>query len=99
MTKFDFYQEVEILPNCPYAEYIGKKGVIMGISEEDGIIYSYAVSLLDGDYEVSLLDGDYEVSLLDGDYEVSLLDGETGLCFSPDCLKPTGKQFKRENFY
>ncbi|AJA45956.1 Imm31 family immunity protein [Frischella perrara] len=90
MTKFDFYQEVEILPNCPYAEYIGKKGVIMGISEEDGIIYSYAVSLLDGDYEVSLLDGDYEVSLL---------DGETGLCFSPDCLKPTGKQFKRENFY
>jgi len=90
MTKFEFYQEVEILPNCPYAEYIGKKGVIMGISEEDGIIYSYAVSLLDGDYEVSLLDGDYEVSLL---------DGETGLCFSPDCLKPTGKQFKRENFY
>ena len=90
MTKFDFYQEVEILPNCPYAEYIGKKGVIMGISEEDGIIYSYAVSLLDGDYEVSLLDGDYEVSLL---------DGETGLCFSPDCLKPTGKQFKREDFY
>ena len=81
MTKFDFYQEVEILPNCPYAEYIGKKGVIMGISEEDGIIYSYAVSLLDGDYEVSLL------------------DGETGLCFSPDCLKPTGKQFRRENFY
>ena len=90
MTKFEFYQEVEILPNCLYAEYIGKKGVIMGISEEDGIIYSYAVSLLDGDYEVSLLDGDYEVSLL---------DGETGLCFSPDCLKPTGKQFKRENFY
>ena len=72
MTKFDFYQEVEILPNCPYAEYIGKKGVIMGISEEDGIIYSYAVSLL---------------------------DGESGLCFSPDCLKPTGKQFKREDFY
>ena len=90
MTKFDFFQEVEILPNCPYAEYIGKKGVIMGIGEEDGVIYSYAVSLLDGDYEVSLLDGDYEVSLL---------DGETGLCFSPDCLKPTGKQFKRENFY
>ena len=72
MTKFEFYQEVEILPNCLYAEYIGKKGVIMGISEEDGIIYSYAVSLL---------------------------DGESGLCFSPDCLKPTGKQFKREDFY
>ena len=72
MTKFDFYQEVEILPNCPYAEYIGKKGVIMGIGEEDGVIYSYAVSLL---------------------------DGESGLCFSPDCLKPTGKQFKREDFY
>ena len=72
MTKFEFYQEVEILPNCLYAEYIGKKGVIMGIGEEDGVIYSYAVSLL---------------------------DGESGLCFSPDCLKPTGKQFKRENFY
>jgi len=72
MSKFEFYQEVEILPNCLYAEYIGKKGVIMGIGEEDGVIYSYAVSLL---------------------------DGESGLCFSPDCLKPTGKQFKRENFY
>ncbi|AJA45952.1 immunity protein 31 of polymorphic toxin system [Frischella perrara] len=72
MTKFEFYQEVEILPNCLYAEYIGKKGVIMGIGEEDGVIYSYAVSLL---------------------------DGESGLCFSPDCLKPTGKQFKREDFY
>jgi len=71
-NKLHFYQEIEILPNCEHAEYIGKKGVVMGISEEDGIIYSYAITLHDGD---------------------------SGLCLSPDCLKPTGKQFKREDFY
>ncbi len=28
MSKFEFYQEVEILPNCLYAEYIGKKALL-----------------------------------------------------------------------
>ena len=71
-NKIDFDSEVEIQTSCTHKEYIGCKGIVIGISEEDGVIYSYAVSLL---------------------------DGESGLCFSPDCLKPTGKQFKREDFY
>ncbi len=71
-NKIDFDSEVEIQTSCTHKEYIGCKGIVVGISEEDGVIYSYAVSLL---------------------------DGKSGLCFSPDCLKPTGKQFKREDFY
>lgn len=72
MSKFKFYQEVEVLDNCLQKECIGKKGVITGISEENGIIYGYAVDLYDKEY---------------------------GYYFKTDCLKPTGKQFKRENFY
>ena len=72
LIKSNFYQFIEVLSNCQYYEYIGKKGVIMGIGEEDGVIYSYVVSLL---------------------------DGESGLSFNSGCLKPTGKQFKREDFY
>ena len=49
LIKFKFYQFVEVLSNCQYYEYIGKKGVIIGIGKEGGVIYSYAVSLLDGE--------------------------------------------------
>ncbi|MDF7671071.1 Imm31 family immunity protein [Orbaceae bacterium ESL0721] len=73
MDRINFYAEVEILPNCEYTEFIGEKGVVMGISEEDGIIYGYAVRLY--------------------------TDYENGYCFDADCLKPTGRQFKREDFY
>ncbi|MDF7671075.1 Imm31 family immunity protein [Orbaceae bacterium ESL0721] len=44
----------------------------MRISEEDGIIYGYAVDLYDKKY---------------------------GYSIDVDCLKPTGEQFKREDFY
>ncbi|MBX4133209.1 immunity protein 31 [Frischella sp. Ac48] len=70
--KFNFYEEVEVLPNCEHSEYVGKKGIVMGVSEENGMIYSYAITLI---------------------------DGESGICLNPNCLKPTGKQFKREDFY
>ncbi|MBC9131784.1 immunity protein 31 [Frischella sp. Ac13] len=70
--QFNFYEEVEILPNCEHPEYIGKKGVVMGVSEEDGVIFGYAVDLYDAEY---------------------------GHYFKMNCLKSTGKQFKREDFY
>ncbi|EYU13155.1 MULTISPECIES: Imm31 family immunity protein [Photorhabdus] len=43
--KIDFYQEVEVISSAKNKEYIGLKGVVLGISEEDGIIYGYSVIL------------------------------------------------------
>ncbi|ENV1627491.1 immunity protein 31 [Neisseria gonorrhoeae] len=54
--KLDFYSEVIIKDSCPNdllenGETIkGKKGVILGISEEDGIIYGYTILLFDIKY-------------------------------------------------
>lgn len=55
MKKIDFYQEVEILPNCQSKnkKYVGKKGGVMGVSEEDGILYGYAIKLYDEEYLLS----------------------------------------------
>lgn len=43
--KIDFYQEVEIIEgkdkNKTTKKYIGRKGVVMGISEENGTIYGF----------------------------------------------------------
>jgi hypothetical protein len=43
--KIDFYQEVEVVSNAKNKAYAGQKGVVMGISEEDGILYGYAVTI------------------------------------------------------
>ncbi|RQK84309.1 hypothetical protein [Neisseria meningitidis] len=54
--KLDFYSEVIIKDSCPNdllenGETIkGKKGVVLGISEEDGIIYGYTILLFDINY-------------------------------------------------
>ncbi len=54
--KLDFYSEVIIKDSCPNdllenGETIkGKKGVVLGISEEDGIIYGYTILLFDIKY-------------------------------------------------
>lgn len=71
-NKIDFYQEVIVLPNSAQKQYIGQKGVVMGISEEDGIFYGYGV-------------------LIDGKKTIDF--------FTEDELSPTGKQFRREDFY
>ncbi|WP_392562171.1 Imm31 family immunity protein [Orbus sturtevantii] len=70
--KLCFYEEVEILPTTMLKQFIGKKGAIVGISEEDGILYGYAV-------------------LIHGREEID--------CFDAKDVKPTGKRFKREDFY
>lgn len=54
-NKIDFYQEVEISPNCKEKnkKYAGKKGGVMGVSEEDGILYGYSIKLYDEEYLLS----------------------------------------------
>lgn len=43
--KIDFYQEVEIKGNAKNSTYVKCKGVVLGISEEDDIVYGYSVVL------------------------------------------------------
>lgn len=38
--NIDFYQEVEI---CSESKYRGLKGAVLGVSEEEGVVYGYAV--------------------------------------------------------
>ena len=72
IDKIDFYSEVEVLPTTKHKQYSGMKGVVMGVSEEDDILYGYAVLLHDKD---------------------------TIDFFNKEDLIPTGKKFKREDFY
>lgn len=54
-NKIGFYQEIEVLPSCKSKnkKYVGKKGGVMGISEEDGVLYGYSVKLYDEEYLLS----------------------------------------------
>ena len=45
--NIDFYSEVEVLPATKLKQYSGMKGVVMEISEEEDILYGYAVLLQD----------------------------------------------------
>lgn len=72
IDRINYYAEVEILPTTKHKQYIGRIGVVMGISEEDGIVSGYAVLLHNKD---------------------------TIDCFDKEDVIPTGKQFKREDFY
>ncbi|WP_435929261.1 hypothetical protein [Dryocola sp. BD613] len=53
--KIDFYQEVEILPSCnpKNKKFIGKKGGVMGVSEENGVLYGYSIKLYEEEYLLS----------------------------------------------
>lgn len=43
LKKIDFYQEVEVSYNSKNHLYQGLKGTVLGISEEDNVLYGYAV--------------------------------------------------------
>lgn len=43
--KIDFYQEVEIREDAKNSQFAKCKGVVLGISEEDGIVYGYSVAI------------------------------------------------------
>jgi len=70
--KLDFYAEVRISDGVDDANLRGKVGVIMGISEEDGIVYGYSVRFKELKHSYG---------------------------FSVDEVSPTGRKFKREDFY
>ncbi|AWH88629.1 Imm31 family immunity protein [Limnobaculum parvum] len=55
VSKINFYQEVEVLSGCnsKNKKYVGKKGGVMGVSEENGILYGYSVKLYDEEYLLS----------------------------------------------
>lgn len=54
-SKIGFYQEIEITSCCKdkNKNYVGKKGGVMGISEEDGVLYGYSIKLYDEEYLLS----------------------------------------------
>lgn len=52
MQKLDFFQEVQVGTYCLNKLYHGKKGVVLGISEEDGVVYGYAVLIHGADETV-----------------------------------------------
>lgn len=55
--KLDFYSEVTVSDLYP-GNKKGKKGVILGISEENGILYGYSV-VLHGEESTFFLDAKY----------------------------------------
>lgn len=54
-SKIGFYQEIEITSGCKdkNKKYVGKKGGVMGISEEDGVLYGYSIKIYDEEYLLS----------------------------------------------
>ena len=43
--KIDFYCEVEVRPGAKNNKYVGCKGAVLGISEENGVVYGYSVAI------------------------------------------------------
>lgn len=41
--KIGFYQEIEVCSWAKNQKYRGRKGAVLGISEEDGTVYGYAI--------------------------------------------------------
>lgn len=53
--KIQFYEKVTVATSTRFPEYIGKTGVVLGISEDDDRIYSYSVFFLGEDEGVGFL--------------------------------------------
>jgi len=43
--KIDFYYEVEVIAGAKNNKYVGCKGAVLGISEENGVVYGYSVAI------------------------------------------------------
>ncbi|MDU9407345.1 Imm31 family immunity protein [Pseudomonas sp. zfem001] len=41
--KIGFYQEVEVCSGAKNSKYRGLKGAVLGVSEEEGVVYGYVV--------------------------------------------------------
>jgi len=71
-AKLNFFDEVKVNQNIDDPALRGKIGIIMGVSENDGVVYGYSIGFKD---------------LEDGYY------------MRADEISPTGRKFKREDFY
>jgi hypothetical protein len=76
--KYNFYNEVLILPTTRLARHAGRKGVVMGIGEDEGNGVSYAIAFPDDDVLVSFWEQELEA---------------TGVTFSEDDF-PAGESVK-----
>ncbi|MGJ8521570.1 hypothetical protein R84981_000231 [Carnimonas sp. R-84981] len=56
--RIDFYSEVIIKNTANNSKIRGKKGIIMAISEEAGIIYGYSVRIDGFQYSIIVNEGD-----------------------------------------
>jgi len=45
-----FYEKVVVQASLRFPDYIGRKGIVLGISEDDDCVYSYSV-FFDGETE------------------------------------------------
>ncbi len=52
-----FYEKVVVVRSDKFPEYLGRTGYVLGISEEDGVVFAYAVSFL-GEVETCCFDAD-----------------------------------------
>ena len=52
-----FYQEVEVCSEAKNSKYRGQKGAVLGVSEEEGIVYGYVV-LIHGESSSVFFDKD-----------------------------------------
>lgn len=43
VSHIDFYQEVQVKADAEIKKYRGKKGAVLGVSEENGMLYGYSV--------------------------------------------------------
>ena len=53
--KIQFYEKVTVATSVRFPEYVGKTGVVLGISEDDDRIYSYSVFFEGWDEGISFL--------------------------------------------
>ena len=60
--KHDFHDEVLVLPKTRLAQYAGRKGVVMGIGEDEGQGVSYAVKFPDEDVLASFWEWELEAT-------------------------------------
>jgi Immunity protein 31 len=58
--RFGFYEKVTIVRSEKFPQYVGKAGIITGISEDDTGIYGYTVYFLDEGENVYFYPDDLE---------------------------------------
>lgn len=56
--RIQFYEKVIVANSVRFPEYVGRTGVVLGISEDSNKVYSYSVFIEGEDGGVSFMPGD-----------------------------------------